>query len=120
MQLLFDFVDDRAHQPRVGSARDHEGVDDADDVTDVEDDDVFTLLGVGGPGRESRRFLDGHLACAVVCCSHGFGRCDLAGNEARDDRQYHDEQRADAVTGALLGRNRSRCLVLTSSITVAV
>ena len=53
-QLLLDLVHDGADLPGVRRTGDDEGVDDADDVSDVEDDGVFALLVVrsacGKPG----------------------------------------------------------------------
>jgi hypothetical protein len=43
-ELLLDLFDDRAHEARVRRAGDDEALDDADDVSDVEDDDLFALL----------------------------------------------------------------------------
>jgi hypothetical protein len=43
-ELLLDLFDDRANQARVRRTRNDEALDDADDVSDVEDDDVFALL----------------------------------------------------------------------------
>jgi hypothetical protein len=51
-ELLLDRVDDRANLPGVSPARDDEVIGDRDDVTDIEDDDVVTLLVVGGCRRD--------------------------------------------------------------------
>jgi hypothetical protein len=51
-ELVFDLFDNRPHLARVRSARDNEGLDDTDDVSDIEDDDVVGLLVVRGLGRD--------------------------------------------------------------------
>jgi hypothetical protein len=43
-ELLLDLFDDRADLARVRCAGDDEALDDADDVSDVEDDDFVALL----------------------------------------------------------------------------
>ena len=57
----------RAHQPRVRRARDHEALDDAHDLGDVEDEDVVALLVVGGAGRDPGPGADVGSAASGQC-----------------------------------------------------